>query len=208
MNAEGKRYVLMTKRDILINERKKWPCFAENMHTIELAPVSWIVTPEYQTVVKEVIPEIKSGIVCHKCKQPGHFSSNCTNAASPALETQKVTQTKYIGVRCSKCKEEGHFSQDCKKVLRQNPEITLKVMNLPDDVTEEQVEVIFSKFGELKKRGRYGVRFAKKFGTDEFSGNAFVTFVEKEEGEHAMKLLNNTKIGHCIMNIEVATNNK
>lgn len=188
--------------DLIIEERRRWTPFGDNGEfTKELEPVDWIL-PKLKKEVNET-PITKSVIICSKCKIPGHFSINCKEviiANNNTIENNLF----YKGVTCFKCKQEGHFSKDCKRVA-QNESITLKVSNLPDDITTRELEDIFTKYGDLKREGhRRCINMAKKYGTDVFSGTAYITFAESQEGLQAMKMLKDTRIGICIIDIEIA----
>lgn len=208
---DGKKYTQVHRKtkkevksvDLVINERRKWEPFGINNgeYATELAPVHWIL-PKLKKELDET-PITKSVIICSKCKKPGHFSINCKEVVIASNNTIENTLF-YKGVICFKCKQEGHFSKDCKKVA-QNESITLKVSNLPDDITTRELEDIFTKYGDLKREGhRRCINMAKKYGTDVFSGTAYITFAESQEGLQAMKMLKNTRIGICIIDIEIA----
>lgn len=209
---DGKKYTQIHRKikkevksiDLIIEERKRnWVPFGNgDEHTVELEPVHWIL-PKLKKEPIEEQQKPKGLIICSNCKIPGHFSKNCKVAAANKDEI-KTDRIFYKGITCNRCKQEGHFSKDCKNIIK-DENITLKVSNLPDDVTVRQLEDIFTKYGDLKREGnRRSIHLAKKYGTELFSGTAYITFSEKQEGMQAMKMLQNTRIGICIIDIEVA----
>lgn len=68
-------------------------------------------------------------------------------------------------------------------------EITLYVNNLPhNDCTQEEVQKLFEKFGKV-----VNVTHRHNTKNGSFSGNSFVTFARKEDGEKAIQELNGTE---------------
>lgn len=50
---------------------------------------------------------VPEGVVCNKCKEPGHYSTQCPSQNVP----QNNTTRKHV--TCHRCGEQGHYSSTC-----------------------------------------------------------------------------------------------
>lgn len=79
-------------------------------------------------------------------------------------------------------------------------EITLYVNNLPyNNCTQEEVKKLFEKYGEV-----VNVTHRNNRKTGQFTGNSFVTFAKKEDGEKAIEELNGYEYKDRILRVEKA----
>lgn len=75
---------------------------------------------------------------------------------------------------------------------------TIRVSNLADDASQEDLEDLFNRFGNPRVRLLYDKQ------TDLFKNIAFVSFYDRDRAEAAMKALHGTGLHHLIMDLEWA----
>ncbi len=78
-------------------------------------------------------------------------------------------------------------------------ENSVRVTNLSDDVTEQDLGELFRPFGHILR-----IYLAVDRTTGESRGFAFVTFAHREDGERAVRTLNGYGYGHLILKVEWA----
>lgn len=75
--------------------------------------------------------------------------------------------------------------------------ITLYVNNLPLNCDQNEIQAFFEKYGSV-----INVTNRKNKKDSSFSGNSFVTFAHREDGERAIQELNNSKFKDNIIQVE------
>lgn len=78
---------------------------------------------------------------------------------------------------------------------------TLFIKNLPEDATKEQLELVFSEVGKLRH-----CFVVKKRKTEAFRGIGFVTFVDEDAMQSALK--RSFKLGHNQLDVSIAEDKK
>ncbi|KAA0183329.1 hypothetical protein HAZT_HAZT005613 [Hyalella azteca] len=77
--------------------------------------------------------------------------------------------------------------------------ITVRVTNLSDSTREQDLQDLFSPFGEIVR-----IYLARDKNTGMPKGFAFINFMRKEEAERAIEVLNGYGYDHLILNVEWA----
>ncbi|KAF2353827.1 Eukaryotic translation initiation factor 3 subunit G [Trinorchestia longiramus] len=77
--------------------------------------------------------------------------------------------------------------------------ITVRVTNLSDSTREQDLQDLFSPFGEIVR-----IYLARDKNTGMPKGFAFINFLRKEEAERAIEVLNGFGYDHLILNVEWA----
>lgn len=81
----------------------------------------------------------------------------------------------------------------------QKEEFTIRVTNLPEEATENDLKELFKPFGNVSR-----VFLAKDKNTQQSRGFAFVTFLHKEDAQRAIIGVDNFGYHHLILKVEWA----
>ncbi|KAL0219508.1 hypothetical protein P9112_005161 [Eukaryota sp. TZLM1-RC] len=124
-------------------------------------------------------------IKCRHCGSVDHMSYQCPNPKEDAPVEEKIEQDsgKYVPrfARRTVEEEEAH---------------TVRVTNIPLEVTDFELRDMFSKAGVLDR-----CHLVKDRQTRESRGFAFVSYFEKESAEKAIAMYNNFMLEHSILSV-------
>eukprot|EP01059_Diplonema_ambulator_P030579 TRINITY_DN5297_c0_g2_i1.p1 TRINITY_DN5297_c0_g2~~TRINITY_DN5297_c0_g2_i1.p1 ORF type:complete len:365 (+),score=29.02 TRINITY_DN5297_c0_g2_i1:86-1180(+) len=88
-------------------------------------------------------PQPATGIICHKCGEPGHIAPECTQVGGMTriqrtmIEVMQVVQ-EPCGVGCYHCAEEDHLSHECPKKRERYMQNREGLANARGDVNLEE----------------------------------------------------------------------
>jgi len=159
-------------------------------------------------------------VTCHNCGQRGHWTRLCpkpARALGAAFSDEQKSGPggekkglgggaggpgggtgKYVPVHLRG--GEGRGAGRGVAMLRERDDsATLRVTNLSEDTTEDDLRELFGPFGKLMR-----VYLAKDQATRESRGFAFINFDDKRAAEQAIAKLNGHPYGHLILRVEWA----
>jgi RNA recognition motif-containing protein len=123
-------------------------------------------------------------IKCRKCGGP-HVTIKC---GKEKQDLNIILEEKFP----SKIQEHRRTATIDKRKL-----ITVKISNLPDDITQTELNDLVSEWGKI---GRVNISaYEHKSG--------FIDFYYKDEAEYFVKALDRTKFDYMIINVEIIQNN-
>jgi translation initiation factor 3 subunit G len=200
-------------------QRRKWAKFGKvkglppgvepQITTLEV-PMSIIIRirkrgEEEETQKKSI--ELKSD-GCTHCGDPGHWFLKCplrsiimrqkTNAEAEA-EQKRVDAERAANpnvYRAPGRRDGGGGRSD------RNEENTVRVHNLPEETTEDDLRELFSRWHTTR------IYLAKDIHRRVSRGFAFVSFERRSDAEDAIKKLHRFGYGHLLLHVEFSHNNR
>jgi translation initiation factor 3 subunit G len=179
------------------------------------------MTPKAKAVTKKVVDEsvkVGSVVVCRICGMTGdHWTLKCPNkekiasgrmkpigdivansAGSQVGEVSAGPKGAYVPPTLRNA--DGGRRTDLENIRTvRDDTATLRVSNLSDDTTEEDLQQLFRPFGAVTR-----VYLARDRMTHESRGFAFVNFIRREDAANAMEKLAGYGYDHLILQIEWA----
>jgi RNA recognition motif-containing protein len=130
-------------------------------------------------------------IKCRKCGGP-HVTLKC---GKDKQDLTIILDNQFPQVKQeNKPKYEKHDRNDRNEFLDKRKIVTVKISNLPDDITVEELNELISEWGKI---GRINVsNYEHK--------SAFIDFYYKEEAHYFIKALDKTPFDHLIIDVEMA----
>lgn len=138
---------------------------------------------------------------CRYC-QENHFSAKCPYKDSASLadllpreveEPKKSDSSVYV----PRARREGNRPGETMGSAMKKDEYTIRVSNLPETMSETDMQELCSPFGKTER-----IFLAKDRATGVCKGFAFVTYQKKEDAHCALKALHGYGYDHLILNVE------
>lgn len=121
------------------------------------------------------------------------FDESSSSSSSSTKPGSSTTPGKYVPIH----QREGVKRQGVSMIRDDTP--TLKVTNLSEDSTEQDLAELFRPFGHTTR-----IYLAKDKRTGQSRGFAFVSYARKDDAERAISQLNGHGYGHLILRVEWA----
>jgi translation initiation factor 3 subunit G len=131
----------------------------------------------------------KKIIKCRNCGEDGHWTTKCQKEK---IEIQKNTEINKLG---------KYILPSIKNY--QKKEHTVRITNLPEEMTREDLYDITNCFGKTDR-----VHLVTDFNTGLSKGFAFVTFYKKSDGEEMIQKIHGHKYGCMILSADWAKSRK
>ncbi len=130
---------------------------------------------------------MSSLIKCRKCGGP-HVTLKCGKEKQPEIIPAMVEKPK---------RDYNHREHRKDQYIDKRKIVTVRISNLPDDVTVEELNELISECGKI---GRINISSYE-------SKSAFIDFYYKDDAEYFVKALDRTPFGHLIIGVEIVQNN-
>nr|QBH74187.1 eukaryotic translation initiation factor 3 subunit G [Isotomurus palustris] len=208
-------------------ERKKWPKFGQskkdppgpNSYTTVVADDVQIQflgsdkaggeATSAETNPFEAVPG-KGIVKCRYC-QDNHFSAKCPykDAGLPPMENiSRITDDSLMDGKKDSDVKPGIFlppalrggnrrGETMMSQSNRKDETTIRVSNLPETMSETDMQELCSPFGKIER-----IFLAKDRSTGVCKGFAFVTYQTRETAARALRALNGYGYDHLILNVE------
>ncbi len=131
-------------------------------------------------------------IKCRKCGGP-HVTLRCgkeTTDTSLIGENNNNSSNKHFG---DKQHDKQHYKQHDKQFIDKRKIVTVRINNLPDDITVEELHELVSEWGMI---GRINISSYE-------SKSGFIDFYNMNEAEYFVKALDRTPFDRLIIRVEI-----
>lgn len=177
-------YFMLTAPDL----RRKYSSYCR-----EYCPES----PTYVDEEKET-PKITKFVTCSKCKG-AHFTKDCSNREEPKEESPVQQNKSGAYVPPNKRKSSSNYDNSYN-----SENTTIRLTEIVTDALQDDVRELASKIGNVTRihmckhrDDRFGV-------TGEFTGTAFVSFVDEETAKLAVERLNGHRYSYLTLQAEMS----
>ena len=138
---------------------------------------------------------VSLGVVCRTCGAQGdHWTSKCPYKDKFSLDADDGARTS--SGRFQSTPKPGS-EESMQRIRERRDESTLRVTNLSDSTTEEDIKDLFRPFGNISR-----VYLVRDRQSGQSRGFAFVTFYEREKAAEALEKLNGYGYDHLILHLE------
>lgn len=213
------RRVKLVPKTVKLNKhvlaRRAWKKFGdcagkagpeENITTIESNPVFLNLTmvKEEETKVVEKSLDDAKVTVCRHCGESGHWTLKCPkrkDALPPSMQIEREREAAAESTSST-----GKYTIPNKRGgVRARPEHheeevpALRVTNLPDEITDQDLQDLFRPFGHTTR-----IFLAKNRANNTSRGFAFINFTQREDAQRAIDSLHGHGYSSLILHVEWA----
>ena len=143
-------------------------------------------------------------VVCRNCGATGHWTLKCPKRQEIApFKSGGDEKRDPEGVKVESGKDGKYVPMHMRALqakessLPREESYGLRVTNLDEDTTEEDLTQLFRRFGRTQR-----IYLARDKNTKESRGFAFVTYENKDDAQAAIDKLNGHGYGHLILRVE------
>ena len=200
-----KRTVVTHRVNQAVEARKHWKRFGDCAGK-GLGPEPGITLQGDDVVLETIVSKkgeesanaetVSLGVVCRTCGATGdHWTSKCPykDKLSPDMDDGARSSSGKYQVSVPKPGSE----ESMQRIRERRDESTLRVINLSDYTTEEDLKELFRPFGPISR-----VYLVKDRVTQQPRGFAFVTFHERADAARALEKLSGHGYDHLILHLE------
>lgn len=149
----------------------------------------------------------ESIVVCRNCGESGHWTRKCPKERKNQdkdIESSDVASKadgpgKYVPMHKRKNDDNGGKNGNGKGNFNRDDIPSLRVSNLSEDTTENDLQELFQKFGHIKR-----VYIVKDWQKNVSRGFAFVNYSLREDAERALQNLDGHRYDNLIIHVEWA----
>jgi translation initiation factor 3 subunit G len=151
-----------------------------------------------QIISEQVKKQMTQGITCRTCKGD-HWTTQCPYKDTLVVTEKTTKPESKTGVYVPPSSRGGGSGNNSESYSRNEELHTVRVTNITEDATEEDIRDLFSRFGQISR-----LFLAKDKDTNLCKGFAFINFTIRKNAERAIEVMNGRGYGNLILNCEWA----